>query len=148
MAVTSSFCPGCQRTVYLGEGATMSCPVCASPLVATEPETGERIVRIANNESLFREVNERIETTVRQNGSAAESATGFVCECGSPDCTETVSVSPRDYEAIRSNPSQFVVLPGHVEEEAERIVRDEGHYLVVEKIGVGRVIAEEKDPRS
>ena len=148
MAVTSSFCPGCQRTVYLGDGDAMSCPVCASPLVATEPETGERIVRIANNESLFREVNERIEATVQQNGASTESTTGFVCECGAPDCTETVSLTPADYEAIRANPSQFVVLPGHVEEDAERIVRDEGDYLVVEKIGVGRVVAEERDPRS
>ncbi|MCA1709562.1 MAG: hypothetical protein LC808_42310, partial [Actinobacteria bacterium] len=109
MTVTSSFCPSCQRIVYLGGDDAMSCPVCASPLVATQPETGDRIVRIANNESLFREVNENIESAAKQNGSGPDEMTGFVCECGSPDCTETVVLSPQAYGAIRSDPAQFVV---------------------------------------
>ncbi|MEA2448067.1 MAG: hypothetical protein QOK47_1704 [Actinomycetota bacterium] len=147
MAVVSSFCPSCQRTVYLGSEDTLSCPVCASPLVAAAPDSTERLERIANNESLFREVNERIQVTA-DSARFPDEVTGFVCECGRKACTETITLDPGAYETLRADPSHFAVLPGHVAEEAERVVEDMGAYLVVEKIGEGRVIAEERDPRS
>ena len=31
----SSFCPTCQRTVYIENNATPVCPVCSSPLLET-----------------------------------------------------------------------------------------------------------------
>lgn len=147
MAVVSSFCPSCQRTVYVGDEDTLSCPVCASPLLVAQPENGERVVRIADNESLFREVNEQIQNAVEETRASPEEATGFVCECGRNDCTETITLSPDDYEAARADPGHFIVLKGHVAPEAERMVEDRGSYLIVEKVGPGRVVAEERDPR-
>jgi uncharacterized Zn finger protein (UPF0148 family) len=147
MAVVSSFCPSCQRTVYVGSEDTLSCPVCASPLVVAAPESGERLERIAKNESLFREVNERIKATAAASRFPDE-VTGFVCECGRKDCTDTISLAPGDYESLRAEAAHFAVLPGHVVKDAERVVEDMGAYFVVEKIGEGRVIAEERDPRN
>ena len=148
MGIVSSFCTNCLRTVYLGESDTLTCPVCASPLVAAQPEDTERVARIAQNEGLFRELNENIEETIKKDGASPTQTTSYVCECGDKNCKETLHLSPNQYEAVRKEPSQFVVLKGHVAPEAERIVQDHGSYLVVEKIGTGRVIAEETDPRS
>jgi hypothetical protein len=39
------------------------------------------------------------------------------------------------------------VLPGHEIHEAERIIEDHGHYLVVEKISAAGEIAVDTDPR-
>ena len=147
MSVVSGFCSNCQRNVYVSQSDSLTCPVCASPLLVTEPDNNQRVVRIASNETLFREVNERIERAVDDSGAPRDEVTGFVCECGAPDCTETINLTPEAYEAIRSDAALFAVLPGHVEPEAERVVKDHGAYLVVEKVGPGRVIAEERDTR-
>lgn len=37
----SSFCPTCQRTVYIENDATPVCPVCSSPLLETVKVDGE-----------------------------------------------------------------------------------------------------------
>ncbi|MEA2498317.1 MAG: hypothetical protein QOH26_722 [Actinomycetota bacterium] len=148
MGIVSSFCPGCQRTVYVGASDTLTCPVCASPLVAAKAEDPERVSRIAKNETLFREMNERIEETVKGSEAPASDPTDYVCECGDKECTETLKILPADYEAIRKHPAQFMVLSGHVVPEAERVLDDRGAYLIVEKVGPGRVIASETDPRS
>ncbi|HVM35706.1 MAG TPA: hypothetical protein VM784_10215 [Actinomycetota bacterium] len=37
----SAFCQTCKRTVYIEEGDTPVCPVCASPLVATIEAPGD-----------------------------------------------------------------------------------------------------------
>jgi hypothetical protein len=34
------YCANCDRVVYLGEDDTSVCPVCATPLIATEEEDG------------------------------------------------------------------------------------------------------------
>jgi hypothetical protein len=147
MSVIASFCPGCQRSVYVAESDGLQCPVCASPLVTTAPENTQRVVRIADNETLFRDVNERIEGSLEESGTGADETSAYVCECGAKDCTRTLALSPREYEQLRSHPAQFMVLRGHEQPDAERVVNDLGRYLVVEKIGPGRVIAEESDPR-
>jgi hypothetical protein len=98
--------------------------------------------RMARNEALFREVNERIEEL-----SSSDSFTTFVCECRSEDCVEPVSISIVEYERVRGNPSHFLVLPGHVTREAENVIENHDRYVVVEKIGAAREVAEELDPR-
>ena len=100
--------------------------------------------RAAKNQSLFREVNKRVENL---GGSAFFST--FVCECMDLDCVEKISLSLEEYEHIRSDSNRFVVLPGHEVSEVEEVVESEGgRYLVVSKLGVGGVVAERLDPRS
>jgi len=103
--------------------------------------------RVALNESLFREVNERLEEIGRSLGGSGDNE--FVCECGDSDCTERLTLDLDRYEAIRSSATHFVVLPGHVAPGAERVVAENDGYMVVEKIDEDAVrIVVELDPRS
>jgi hypothetical protein len=88
--------------------------------------------RVARNEAVFREVNERIRE-VSAHWAAAD-AVAFVCECSLADCVEALTLTLDEYEAIRVNPRWFVVAPDHLVPETERLVRIEaGRYAVVEK---------------
>ena len=65
--------------------------------------------RVARNEALFREVNERIKDV--SEGVSAASETDFVCECGDAECTEPVSLTPVEYEEVRRDPTHFSSSP-------------------------------------
>jgi hypothetical protein len=99
--------------------------------------------RVARNEALFREFNERVE------GLAGDSPRiDFVCECGDLDCLERLALTRTTYEQVRSDPRRFVVVPGHEDRDIERVVaRREGHF-VVEKMAAAAKVAIEHDPRS
>ena len=87
--------------------------------------------RRATTEALFRDVNERIaESTERFAGDRTE----FVCECSDPACTHRVSVSLADYEEVRDEPTTFLVLPGHEQDDIEQVVSDRGRFRIVEKV--------------
>ncbi|MCW3027917.1 MAG: hypothetical protein JWN81_1128 [Solirubrobacterales bacterium] len=101
--------------------------------------------RVAKNETLFREVNEAIERG--QWPGEQDSPAAFRCECGRLDCNELVSLTPREYERIRSKPRRFVVLTGHELEEVETIVTTGDGYLVIEKRDEAGQLAEANDPR-
>ena len=103
--------------------------------------------RLARNEALFRQVNERLKDVSELLGTA-DSGPEFVCECADEGCTERIRLSLGQYEQLRANPRCFVVVPGHERAELERVVADRGGYCVVEKIGVPGEIAEDTDPRS
>ncbi|HZT84202.1 MAG TPA: hypothetical protein VE984_02125 [Gaiellaceae bacterium] len=92
--------------------------------------------RAARNEEVFREVNERIEAGAERHDVSG--SLPFHCECGRASCLETIELPPARYEAIVRERYHFVVLPGHEEPAIERIVDDEGRFVVVEKIGEAR----------
>ena len=102
----------------------------------------ESLERLARNQTLFREVNERIETTVGTND-----AVEFVCECSDTECVATVELEVVDYERIRSNSTWFFVKINHDIPEIERVISQNGGYAVVEKI-VAADYMEAADPRS
>ena len=106
--------------------------------------------RAARNQSLFREVNERISDL---NEAFAEITDVFeiACECSNIKCIETITIGREEYRAARLDPSRFVVLPGDVAAGIERVVSEHDGYVVVEKVGVaGEVAAQlaDDDPRS
>jgi hypothetical protein len=88
--------------------------------------------RIAEIESLFRNVNERIATAA--DNYKVESAE-FFCECHDPACGERVVVPLDDYERVRADGTRFVHATEHVEPEFERVVAGRPRYAVVEKFG-------------
>ena len=98
----------------------------------------ERLERTARNESLFREVNDRIEElseNVEAQGIAPEG--GFVefhCECGREDCTERVRLTVAEYERVRSDNDRFAVAPGHETPEMEVVVERGDRFVVVDKL--------------
>jgi hypothetical protein len=53
-----------------------------------------------------------------------------------------------EYEQIRSEANAFFVRPGHAVAGVEEVVREEGEYVVVAKIGAGARVAERLDPRN
>ena len=99
--------------------------------------------RLARNQTLFREVNERVNEVRRPTVSFGE----FVCECGDPSCTKSLSVAAGEYEAVRADPTRFIVARGHEVREIERVVFDNDRFLVVEKTVETEFMAE-SDPRS
>jgi len=100
---------------------------------------------MAQNEALFRDVNERIEAMAHQLGSDVPYE--FLCECANPDCTYRVSLPIGTYEAIRSDPRRFFVLPLHYTPEVEELVEENDAYWVVEKTGEAGEYVEHLDPR-
>jgi hypothetical protein len=105
-----------------------------------------RQTRLARNEALFREVNERIAEVSRSYGLG--DSLEFLCECGDARCLEAIAVTRRDYERVRADFDRFLVAPGHENLEIERVVERNDGYLVVQKLGEAGEIAEDTDPRS
>ena len=106
-----------------------------------------RETRLARNETLFREVNERIEGLA--DGFALTSQPlDLVCECGDASCLERISMSHAEYEHVRAESHRFAVYPGHESTDVEAIVEKRDGYDIVEKeTGAPERIAERTDPR-
>jgi hypothetical protein len=109
----------------------------------------DRARRIAENEALFRDLNEEVGVVAHAFSTGGEQRTfDFLCECGDASCAERVAVTLAAYEELRSSPVRFMVVPGHEAPEVERVVETRGAYAVIEKIGKTAEIARERDPRS
>jgi hypothetical protein len=104
--------------------------------------------RIARNETLFRQVNERVKDVSDAFAAVDTSPVDFVCECGDPDCAEPLSLTLEEYERVRSVPTHFIVVPDHVAPGIEVAVRRGDGYVVVAKLPDEARIARETDPRS
>jgi hypothetical protein len=101
--------------------------------------------RIAHNETVFREVNERIEAG--QWPTQREEPLAFRCECGSLACNSLVELTLGEYEHVRASATHFVLVPGHEIPAIERVLEREPTYVVVEKVGDAAEVAKETNPR-
>jgi hypothetical protein len=110
-------------------------------------EGEERMERAARNQTLFREVNERLEGFAETFQHLSETSS-FACECADLSCIAMMEIRLSEYEAVRSHPNQFAVLPGHVYRDIEDVVAERDGYVIVSKIGVGAEIAEKTNPRA
>jgi hypothetical protein len=108
----------------------------------------ERYARQARNESLFREVNERIAKLGERAEAWSPGGTiDFLCECGvGGGCGQRVRVPVDVYERARAQDDRFVVRPGHETPEIERAVEWSDDYVVVDKIPAAEPYVED-DPR-
>ena len=103
--------------------------------------------RAAQNETLFRSVNEEIEKLGQVERKAGR-FTAFVCECSDGKCAQQVQLTLPEYEEVRTESRWFAVAPGHVTEQIEHVVRTSDRYVIVEKdTPVATKIAEISDPR-
>jgi hypothetical protein len=108
----------------------------------------ERTRRIGENEALYRAVNEKIEGLNEAFGMVAETM-AVICECGELSCTEQITLDLPTYERVRSDPTQFVVLPGHELPDVEEVIeRHEGFFVIRKAAGGPAQLARETDPRS
>jgi hypothetical protein len=69
---------------------------------------------------------ERIEAPARER-------LPFFCECGHPKCREQMSLTKAEYDAVRTGPTRFAVLPGHELQCADRVLEVHDEYVVIEK---------------
>jgi hypothetical protein len=105
--------------------------------------------RLAGNEVLFRDINERIADVAEPHASPRdEHVYEFFCECSNVGCDLRLPLTLAAYEAVRSEPTQFVIAPGHELPEIEAVVFRADAYEVVRKQGDAAELAEENDPRS
>jgi hypothetical protein len=100
------------------------------------------------NEAVFREVNDRIEDlaqTFHLDGRALE----LVCECGDASCTQQISMTVQEYEAMRKDPTLFAIFPGHDIPDVEDVVsKNDGYDIVRKHEGEPAKLARSTDPRS
>jgi hypothetical protein len=90
--------------------------------------------RLARNEAFLREVNERIhEVGERFQVMPDDELLDFRCECGRPECEDSVPMTSREYEHVRADVDRFAVVPGHEDGEIERVVEQNGRYVIVDK---------------
>jgi hypothetical protein len=102
-------------------------------------------IRIARSEALRRDVNERIADTAGRFGADDAS---FVCECGQADCTHRVRATREEYEAVRADSAQFMVVGDHVQPSVEAVVERAARFTVVAKLSPrARSLVERLDPR-
>ncbi|HEU5476281.1 MAG TPA: hypothetical protein VFU64_00435 [Gaiellaceae bacterium] len=102
--------------------------------------------RAAENESIFRDANERVEGRLGEL-TLEEGRSPFLCECEDLHCREMVRLTLGEYESVRSQPNHFVVADGHPFTNG-RVIRETKRFQVVEKMGRAGEVAEELDPRS
>lgn len=96
----------------------------------------DRERRRAQNELLFRELNERLREVAERTGILAGAGdAAFLCECADPDCTQRLRLTREEYEEARGDRRTFLLAPGHEAVEIERVVADRGGYLLVRKTG-------------
>jgi hypothetical protein len=103
----------------------------------------ERDARVAKNETVFREVNERV-----RDLTDFKEQIEFLCECGDGTCLDPVTMSVEEYERVRAESTWFLIVPGHAVPDVETVLEEHEGFQVVEKRdGVPAAIAIDADPR-
>ena len=108
----------------------------------------DRGARAARNQSLFREINERVKQ-LNDGFSMVLPVGEWICECADDTCVEPIELSAQAYEAVRSDGTHFLVVPSdaHVFPDVERVTERNEHYWVVEKFGRAGEDADRLNPR-
>ncbi|MGE5690745.1 MAG: hypothetical protein ACM33B_09330 [Pseudomonadota bacterium] len=98
---------------------------------------------LAQNEALFREVNERIAEITDAHDVSPSEPVSFVCECSALSCGGQVTLTLEEYRRARARRRVFVVVPGHERLDIERVVERAEGWSLVEKLGEAGVVADE-----
>jgi hypothetical protein len=108
----------------------------------TIEEQEPRSQRLARNQAMFRDVNERVRDLNESFEDIVETHV-YACECAEVTCVQQIELTAAEYLAVRSNPRRFFVAPTeeHVYPEIETVVDRAARYWVVEKLGVSGQIA-------
>jgi hypothetical protein len=111
-------------------------------------DSTDREARAGINESIFREINERVKE-LNDNSELLLEVGEWLCECPRRDCSERLVMTADEYERVRQDGARFLVAPAdeHVWPDVERVVERLDRYWVVEKIGAAAAYAERNDPR-
>src|SRR5690242_6547243 len=104
--------------------------------------------RIARNDAIFRDANERIRDSAIEHDLT--DSIPFLCECAERSCTTIVRLPLTEYERIRAEPTWFFNAPGHsaVGGSAVTVLEQHPRYEVLTKLGVAAEVVKEEDPRT
>jgi hypothetical protein len=103
----------------------------------------ERQLRAAQNQLLFRAVNERIKE-LGENVLDAVSEIDFACECDNMDCHSPITITIEEFEAIDRADNRFILYRGHEDLDVEDVVSEHDGYLVVAKRGAAAEFVKER----
>ena len=109
-------------------------------------EQRERERRAAQNQLLFRAVNEQI-VGMTENFRSDLSDINLVCECWTPSCTGTIRCRLEEFELLDRTGNMFIVLPGHEDLLVEDVVNASNGYVVVRKRDLAARIVEQVQQR-
>ena len=105
-------------------------------------------LKLAENEVVFRQANERVQEDLHdlqkqaeQEGyedlygdrGGKETPLHFYCECSNEKCHERIVMAPSEYKKHHTSKTMFVVLPGHEVPEVERVINKFQNFFVVDK---------------
>jgi hypothetical protein len=96
------------------------------------PGESQREVRAAQNELVFRAVNERI-AKMTDRFRAQLSDIDIVCECADTACVGAIRIDASKFAEIERAEGTFLVLPGHEDQSVEQVVEHRASYVVVWK---------------
>ena len=107
---------------------------------------GLREERVAKNEAVVREINQKIKQAVESN--PPDSFMHIVFECGYVECDLFIAVTKEEYDRIRNDPLLFGVVGEHVILDIEQILTENDRFTIVEKRqGTPAEVAIRTDPR-
>jgi hypothetical protein len=96
------------------------------------PGESQREARAAQNELVFRAVNEQI-VKMTDRFRAQLPDIDIVCECATTTCVGTIRIDTAEFAEIERAEGTFFVLPGHEDESVEEVVTRRDAYVVVWK---------------
>ena len=105
----------------------------------------QRQTRAAQNEALFRDVNEHARNLKDDSPMIVGE---WLCECADTECTEHIELTMAEYEQVRAASDSFAVAPDHVSPDVEVTTWRSGRYWVVRKLGTAGNVAAQLDPRT
>ena len=101
--------------------------------------------RLAENEVMFRQANQKVQKSLEELDKnvvaaghpslmlTADIPLHFYCECSNEKCRKRIKVTPKQYEELHQNSSQFIIIPGHQVATIEKTIHVTPDYMVVEK---------------
>ena len=105
-------------------------------------------VQEATNQTIFREMNEWTEEANDARSGPGRAMDVYLCECSDRLCTEPISLTRLEYEAIRAVAVRFAIALNHENPEIDRVLFENERFATVEKFyGAGAEIARATDPR-
>jgi hypothetical protein len=102
---------------------------------------------MSKNEAMYRSVNREIERASEEIGDGPRDRIEVLCECGDDGCSQTLDLTVAEYDEAHRQRDRFVVMPGHEDDEIERVVTRTERYLVVDKFGEAERVAEAEERR-
>lgn len=104
--------------------------------------------RLAENEVMFRKLNESIQEGINRTNELAlednqpehiikqlndNQPLFFYCECSDEKCIQRIEIGHQLYNEIHKHRNRFIVSNGHQVVAIERVVSKEPNYMIVEK---------------